>query len=91
MFFEDFILIARFQEVDTPLYPKVETENPTIMPKKDSPTNVIHSDKINSQNSDVDEPKNIRQSSLPPDGGFQVSHGNATIHQSNINKKLCFL
>ena len=69
----------------------METENPTIMPKKDPQTNVIHSDKTNGQNSDVDEPKIIRQSSLPPDGGFQVNDKVVLIiRQSNSNKNNMF-
>ena len=56
------------------------------MPKKDSHSIVIHSDKISNQNSNADEPKNIRQSSLPPDGGFQVNGRISTIGQSNINR-----
>ena len=73
------------------MYPKAESRNPIITPRKDSHSNVIHSDKVNSQTSDSEESKmnrNIPQSSLPPDGGVQVMN---TKFIMDLFNKLFFL
>ena len=52
----------------------MESKNPEIIPRKDSNSSVISSDKMNSQTTVPGESKVLKKSSLPPDGGFQVKH-----------------
>ena len=66
----------------------MDSGNPTIIPKKDSHSNAIHSDKTINQNSGNEEQNMIQSSSLPPDGGFMVNYSN--IIANPISLFICF-
>ena len=51
----------------------MESTSPVIIPRKDSYSSVIHSDKVNSQITGTGDAKALKKSSDPPDGGFQVN------------------